>query len=240
MLGRVRVPPRSPTSLLLRGPPTSSFPSASAPVSPCLWPTSVWTLVLCGATCVASAGRARIRWHTSRRRVITGSPLHRYCTEEERGSPRCLDRPLTLRGGPDAQGPELPTGSLGERWGWSYTPPDAAPPRPFAKKPPSPSGSPTPSASGKNIVFVAAFPTAHVLARLRIAGSVTATVARLATGAPPLRAPSCRQAAWVSGGVGRAHPSPGGDRTRWTTIEVSWIHFIVHSVSASQSRVATG
>jgi len=32
------------------------------------------------------------------------------------------------------------------------------------------------------ISFVAAFPTAHALARLRIAGRVTATVARLATG----------------------------------------------------------
>jgi hypothetical protein len=38
------------------------------------------------------------------------------------------------------------------------------------------------------IVFVAAFPTAHTLARLRIAGCVTATVARFATGSggPPL------------------------------------------------------
>jgi hypothetical protein len=33
-----------------------------------------------------------------------------------------------------------------------------------------------------DVIFVAAFPTAHTLARLRIAGRVTATVARLATG----------------------------------------------------------
>ena len=33
-----------------------------------------------------------------------------------------------------------------------------------------------------DIVFVAAFPTAHTLARLRIAGRVAASVARLATG----------------------------------------------------------
>jgi len=33
-----------------------------------------------------------------------------------------------------------------------------------------------------DLSFVAAFPTAHALARLRIAGRVTATVARLATG----------------------------------------------------------
>ena len=33
-----------------------------------------------------------------------------------------------------------------------------------------------------DVVFVAAFPTAHTLARLRIAGRVTAPVARLATG----------------------------------------------------------
>lgn len=46
--------------------------------------------------------------------------------------------------------------------------------------------------------FRGCIPTAHSLACLRIAGSVTATIARLATG-------------WA------AHPSPDGARTRWTT-----------------------
>ena len=45
-----------------------------------------------------------------------------------------------------------------------------------------PSGKTAPSASGKTIGFGAACPTAHTLACLRIAGLVSATVARLATG----------------------------------------------------------
>ena len=41
LLGRVRTPPRSPTSTLLCSPPTPSSPSAAAPVSPRQRPTSV-------------------------------------------------------------------------------------------------------------------------------------------------------------------------------------------------------
>ena len=33
--------------------------------------------------------------------------------------------------------------------------------------------------------------------------------------------------------AGRAHPSPCGDRTRWTTFEASWSHFIFQSSSTS-------
>ena len=51
--------------------------------------------------------------------------------------------------------------------------------------------------------FVAASPTAHSLACLRIGALVTADAARLATG------------------VGGARPSPDGFRTRWTTNKVS-------------------
>lgn len=66
---------------------------------------------------------------------------------------------------------------------WSYTPPGSLPP--------------SPTSCGRRVVafeqfsalvtqyvidFVAAFPTAHALARLRFAGRVTAPVARLATG----------------------------------------------------------
>ena len=39
LLGRVRVPARSPTSSLVRSPPTPSVPSAAAPVVPCRRPT---------------------------------------------------------------------------------------------------------------------------------------------------------------------------------------------------------
>jgi len=58
-------------------------------------------------------------------------------------------------------------------------------PSPDAEKPPSPSKNPTlstPLGTRDEIVFVAAFPTAHTLAHPRIAGRVTASVARLATG----------------------------------------------------------
>ena len=41
LLGRVRTPPRSPTSKLLCSPPTPSLPSAAAPVVPRQRPTSV-------------------------------------------------------------------------------------------------------------------------------------------------------------------------------------------------------
>lgn len=68
---------------------------------PLPWPTSTWMLLLCGATRVASAGRTRIHGRAARRRLITGSPLHRNDVEEERGPPRCLDRPLAAcRGQP--------------------------------------------------------------------------------------------------------------------------------------------
>ena len=46
LLGRVRTPPRSPTSTLFCSPPTPSSPSAAAPVVPRQRPTSVRRLVL--------------------------------------------------------------------------------------------------------------------------------------------------------------------------------------------------
>ena len=66
---------------------------------------------------------------------------------------------------------------------WSYTPPGSLPPSPtscgrrviaFGEK----------STLGTRYVldFVAAFPTAHALARLRFAGRIAASVATLATG----------------------------------------------------------
>ena len=99
LLGRVRAPPRSPTSSLVRSPPTPPLPSTAAPVSPCRGLPRRGCFFLCGATCMASAGRARIHGRAARRRVITGSPSLRMSAEEKRGPPRCLDRPLaTCRG----------------------------------------------------------------------------------------------------------------------------------------------
>ena len=54
-----------------------------------------------------------------------------------------------------------------------------------------------------DVVFVAAFPTAHTLARLRIAGRV---LPRPSQGSLP---------------AGRACPSPRGARTRWTMNRIS-------------------
>jgi hypothetical protein len=55
-------------------------------------------------------------------------------------------------------------------------------PSPYSGKPAVAFGSCNALGTRDDIVFVAAFPTAHSLARLRIAGRVAATVARLATG----------------------------------------------------------
>ena len=79
--------PAAPTSTLVRSPPTPPFPSAAAPVSPCRRSTSAWMLLLCGTTCVASAGRARIHERAARRRVMTGSPSLRCLPRRNVGLP---------------------------------------------------------------------------------------------------------------------------------------------------------
>jgi hypothetical protein len=78
---------------------------------------------------VASAGRARIRLRTARRRVVTGSPSLRKHSEGEPGPPRCLDRPLAACHG-------------------RTTSPGAISPRPLPGRPLWPSGTTTPSAPG--------------------------------------------------------------------------------------------
>ena len=78
---------------------------------------------------MASAGRARIRWRTARRRVITGSP----------------QAPDSYRG--EAWASQVP-GSSSCAVPWSYAPPGAAATRPAAQQPPSPSRSENRSAPG--------------------------------------------------------------------------------------------
>ena len=90
-------------------------------------------------------------------------PTCRLCPEESRGPPRCLGHPLRA-------------------CRRSTTPPGATAPRPLSVRSLLPSGSLTPWTPGKQIPFVAAWPTAHSLAYLRIAESVTLPGARLATG----------------------------------------------------------
>lgn len=50
---------------------------------------------------------------------------------------------------------------------------------------------------------------------------------------PTLRRPRHRDRRKARYRPGRAHPWPGGFRTRWTTNEVSWRHRILHSPSTS-------
>ena len=53
----------------------------------------------------------------------------------------------------------------------------------------------------------------------------------------PTHQPSrCRDDCKAGYRPGRAHPWPGGIRTRWTTDEVSWTHRILHSPSTSLAR----
>jgi len=86
--------PVPPTSSLVRSPPTPPSPSTAAPVSPCLRPTLAWMLVLCGATCVASAGRARIHGREERPEMDDRLSVAPDVAREKWGPPRFLDRPL--------------------------------------------------------------------------------------------------------------------------------------------------
>ena len=156
LLGRVRMPPRSPTSTLLRSPPTPSSPSAAAPVVPRQRPTSVRRLVLHRRT-GASADR---------------------CNAGDISTP-APHKPALSRG--ETRGSQVP-GPSSSCVPWSTTPPGATAPRPLSVRSLLPSGSLTPWAPGKQIHFVAAWLTAHSLAYLRIAESVTVSGARLATG----------------------------------------------------------
>ena len=52
---------------------------------------------------------------------------------------------------------------------------------------------------------------------------------------PTLRRPRCRGRRKARYRLGRAHPWPGGFRTRWTTNEVSWSHRTLHSPSTRRA-----
>ena len=82
-----------------------------------------------------------------------------------------------------------------------------------------PSGKTGPSASGKTRGFGAAYPMAHMFARLRIADHISGTVARLATG---------------SGGLtlGRAGFAPAGRQTKFHEVIASSFPFDPHCLVA--------
>ncbi len=159
LLGRVRAPSRSPTSLLVFGPPTPSLPSASAPVVPRLWPTSSRALVLCRLRRPAARDA---RGHAARRRRVVGSPWAGLFTRRSEGLPGFW-AVLFLRAvveDPAGCGPLLAH--------------DAEAAVAFRRN--------NTLGTRNGIAFVAAWPTAHTLAYLRIAAPVTGHAARLATG----------------------------------------------------------
>ena len=156
LLGRVRTPPRSPTSTLLCSPPTPSSPSAAAPVVPRQRPTSVRRLVL-------------------HRR--TGASANR-CNAGDISTP-APHKPALSRG--ETRGSQVP-GPSSSCVPWSSTPPGAYRPSPISRcgrcclQAISYLGHP------ETYSFRGYLPTAHSLACLRFAESVTVSGARLATG----------------------------------------------------------
>jgi hypothetical protein len=123
LLGRVRTPPRSPTSTLLCSPPTPSSPSAAAPVVPRQRPTSVRRLVLHRRT-GASADR---------------------CNAGDISTP-APHKPALSRG--ETRGSQVP-GPSSSCVPCSTTPPGATAPRPLSVRSLLPSGCLTPWAPWK-------------------------------------------------------------------------------------------
>ena len=103
---------------------------------------------------MASAGRARIRGRAARRRVFTGSPSLRMLPRRNVGLPGVWTVPL-LRA-------------------VVVHPAGCALPKPFCGEAAIALGQSNALGTRDGLVFVAAFPTAHTLARLRIAGRVAA------------------------------------------------------------------
>ena len=81
LLGRVRLPLRSPTSALLCSPPTPSLPSAAAPVFPRQRPTSV------RRACSSPPHRCPRKPVQRRRLFYPGSPSAGSLPKEKRGYP---------------------------------------------------------------------------------------------------------------------------------------------------------
>ncbi len=159
LLGRVRAPTRSPTSSLVCSPPTPSFPSASAPVVPCLRPTSLRALLLCHRRWPAARAT---RGHAARRRWVIGSPWAGLFTRRNEGLPGFW-AVLFVRAAvedPAGCGPLLAH--------------DAVDAEAFRRS--------NTLGTRNGITFEAAWPAAHTLVYLRIAAPVAGHAARLTTG----------------------------------------------------------
>ena len=156
LLGRVRMPLRSPTSTLLCSPPTPSSPSAAAPVSPRQRPTSV------RRTCSSPPHRCPRQPVPRRRYFYPGSPSAGSLPRRNEGIPGAWAILFVRAVVVDPAGCNRPSPALG------------AVTVVFRRS--------KTLDTRKLINFVAAQPTAHMLAYLRIAESVTVPGARLATG----------------------------------------------------------
>ena len=126
------MPLRSPTSTLLRSPPTPSSPSAAAPVSPRQRPTSV-------RRTSSSPPHRCPRQPVQRRRYFYPAPRQPALSQ---GETRVSQVP-----GPSSSC--VP---------WSKTPPGVTAPRPLSVRPPSSSGEVKPWTPGKTNHFVATYP----------------------------------------------------------------------------------
>ena len=173
LLGRVRTPPRSPTSTLLCSPPTPSLPSVAAPVSPRQRPTSV------RRTCSSPLHRYPRRPVQRRRLFYPGSPSAGSLPKEKRGYPRCLGHPLHACRGP----------------------------RPRRVQPPL-----ARSRCGHRRLQVWQYPGHPEICLFR-GCSTLGPHARV----PTLRRIRYRLQRKARYRPGRAHPWPGGFRTRWMT-----------------------
>ena len=148
------VPRRQRSSAALRLP----APFGHGSGSPCQWPPSMRTLVLC------LLGRRHVRPPRAvRRRRVTGSPHNRGVSRRGEGLPG-YGAVLFVRAMVEHPAGDVPLlAHLTERLLW-------------------PSGHSAPWASGKVRGFGAACPMAHTFACLRIAEAISGTGARLATG----------------------------------------------------------
>ena len=156
LLGRVRTPPRSPTSKLLCSPPTPSPPSHAAPVIPRQRPTSVRRLILHRCT------------------AVPANPCN--VGDISTPAPRA---PALSRG--ETRGSQVP-GPSSSCVPWSMTPAGCDRPSPISRYGHSRLQAATNPGHPEMITnFGAAWPTAHTFAYLRIAGPVTGPGARLAT-----------------------------------------------------------
>ena len=177
LLGRVRTPPRSPTSTLLCSPPTPSSPSAAAPVVP------RQRLPRCGGLVL-------------HRR--TGASADR-CNAGDISTP-APHQPALSRG--DTRGSQVP-GPSSSCVPCSTTPPGATAPRPSLG------------------AVAVAFRLSNTLGTLEsrfLSWLHGSRPTRSRTYASPNPLPFPAQGSLPAG---RAHPWPGGFRTRWMTNKVS-------------------